>query len=60
MVHQPPDPFVSPRGVVAYMQRLADAADGLPLLLYLRNDGIGLDAIEALSRVPGVAGVKWA
>ena len=59
-VHQPPDPFVSPRGVVAYMQRLADAADGLPLLLYLRNDGIGLDAIEALCRVPGVAGVKWA
>lgn len=60
MVHQPPDPFVSPRGVVAYMQRLAEAADGLPLLLYLRNDGIGLDAIEALCRVPGVAGVKWA
>jgi 4-hydroxy-tetrahydrodipicolinate synthase len=60
MVHQPPDPFVSPRGVVSYLQRLADAADGLPLLLYLRNDGIGLDAIEALCRVPGVAGVKWA
>ena len=60
MVHQPPDPFVSPRGVVTYLQRLADAADGLPLLLYLRNDGIGLDAIEALCRVPGVAGVKWA
>jgi len=60
MVHQPPDPFVSPRGVVSYMQRLADAAEGLPLLLYLRNDGIGLDAIEALCRVPGVAGVKWA
>ncbi len=60
MVHQPPDPFVSPRGVVGYMQRLAEAADGLPLLLYLRNDGIGLDAIEALCRVQGVAGVKWA
>jgi 4-hydroxy-tetrahydrodipicolinate synthase len=60
MVHQPPDPFVSPRGVVSYMQRIADAADGLPLLLYLRNDGIGLDAIEALCRVQGVAGVKWA
>jgi 4-hydroxy-tetrahydrodipicolinate synthase len=60
MVHQPPDPFVSPRGVVSYLQRLADAADGLPLLLYLRNDNIGLEAIEALTRVPGVAGVKWA
>ena len=60
MVHQPPDPFVSPRGVVAYVQRIAEAGQGLPLMLYLRNDGIGLDAIEQLCRVPGVAGVKWA
>ena len=60
MVHQPPDPFVSPRGVVAYVQRIAEAGDGLPLMLYLRNDGIGLDAIEKLCRVQGVAGVKWA
>jgi len=60
MVHQPPDPFVAPRGVVAYLQRVAEAGDGLPLLLYLRNDGIGLDAIEKLCQVPGVAGVKWA
>jgi 4-hydroxy-tetrahydrodipicolinate synthase len=60
MVHQPPDPFVAPRGVVAYLQRVAEAGDGLPLMLYLRNDGIGLDAIEQLCRVPGVAGVKWA
>lgn len=60
MVHQPPDPFVAPRGVVEYVQRVAEAGGGLPLMLYLRNDGIGLDAIEALTRVPGVAGVKWA
>jgi 4-hydroxy-tetrahydrodipicolinate synthase len=60
MVHQPPDPFVSPRGVIDYVARVAEAGDGLPLMLYLRNDGIGLDAIERLCRVPGVAGVKWA
>ena len=60
MVHQPPDPFVAPRGVVAYVQRIAEAAQGLPIVLYLRNDGIGLDAIEQLCRIPGVAGVKWA
>jgi 4-hydroxy-tetrahydrodipicolinate synthase len=60
MVHQPPDPFVSPRGVVAYVQRIAEAGQGLPLMLYLRNDGIGLDTIEKLCNVPGVAGVKWA
>jgi len=60
MVHQPPDPFVAPRGVVSYVQRVADAGGGLPIMLYLRNDGIGLDAIEKLCSVPGVAGVKWA
>ena len=50
MVHQPPDPFVSPRGVVDYVKRVAEAGGGLPLMLYLRNDGIGLDAIETLCR----------
>jgi len=60
MVHQPPDPFVSPRGVVEYVRRVADAGQGLPVVLYLRNDGIGFDAIEALCKVPGVVGVKWA
>jgi len=60
MVHQPPDPFVSPRGVIAYLERVVEAGDGLPIMLYLRNDGIGLDTIERLCRIPGVAGVKWA
>ncbi len=60
MVHQPPDPFVSPRGVVAYVERIAEAGQDLPVILYLRNDGIGMDAIEALCRIPQVAGVKWA
>jgi 4-hydroxy-tetrahydrodipicolinate synthase len=59
MIHQPPDPFVAPRGVAEYVKRVADAA-GLPVVIYLRNDGIGLPAIEALCRIPGVAGVKWA
>jgi len=60
MVHQPPDPFVSPRGVVAYVQRVAEAGGGLPIVLYLRNDSIGNDNILALCKVPGVVGVKWA
>src|SRR5262252_4287848 len=60
MVHQPPDPFVAPRGVVKYLERIAEAGGGLPIMLYLRNDGIGLYAIADLCRVPGVAGVKWA
>ena len=41
-------------------ERVAEAGGGLPLMLYLRNDGIGLDTIEKLCSVPGVAGVKWA
>jgi 4-hydroxy-tetrahydrodipicolinate synthase len=60
MVHQPPDPFVAPRGVVDYVKRVAEAGGGLPLMLYLRNDAIGLDAIEQLCGIEGVAGVKWA
>lgn len=60
MVHQPPDPFVSPRGTVDYLKAVADAGDGLPLMLYLRNDAIGTAAIAELCAVPGVKGVKWA
>jgi 4-hydroxy-tetrahydrodipicolinate synthase len=60
MVHQPPDPFVSPRGLVDYLKAVADAADGLPLMLYLRNDAIGTKAIAELCAIPGVKGVKWA
>ncbi|RWX81198.1 dihydrodipicolinate synthase family protein [Neorhizobium lilium] len=60
MVHQPPDPFVSPRGVVAYVAKIAEEGQGLPVVLYLRDDGIGPDAIAALCAIPNVIGVKWA
>jgi 4-hydroxy-tetrahydrodipicolinate synthase len=59
-VHQPPDPFASPRGVHDYVARVAEAADGLPIMLYLRNDAIGTANIVRLCAIPGVAGVKWA
>jgi 4-hydroxy-tetrahydrodipicolinate synthase len=60
MVHQPPDPFVAPRGVVAYVRRVAETVDGLPVVIYLRNDGIGIDCIADLCAIDGVVGVKWA
>lgn len=60
MVHQPPDPFVAPRGIVDYLKAVADASGGLPMMLYLRNDTIGTAAIAALCALPGVKGVKWA
>lgn len=60
MIHQPPDPFVAPRGVVDYLTAIADASGGLPMMLYLRNDAVGTRSIEAFCAVPGVKGVKWA
>ena len=59
MIHQPPDRFVAPRGIVEYLKAVADAA-GLPMMLYLRNDAIGMAAISDLCAVQGVKGVKWA
>lgn len=59
MIHQPPDPFAAPRGIVDYLKAVADAA-GLPMMLYLRNDAIGTAAIAELCAVEGVKGVKWA
>lgn len=60
MIHQPPDPFVSPRGLADYVRAVGEASGGLPLVLYLRNDGIGTAAIVELCQLPGVIGVKWA
>lgn len=60
MIHQPPDPFVSPRGTVDYVEAVRDASGGLPVILYLRNDAMGPDAIARLCEAGGVRGVKWA
>ena len=60
MIHQPPDPFVAPRGLVDYVRAVREAGQGLPIILYLRNDTIGTDAIAALCAIEGVIGVKWA
>ena len=60
MIHQPPDPFVSPRGFIEYVKIVAQASGKLPIMLYLRNDSIGIDAIKALCDIEGVKGVKWA
>lgn len=59
MIHQPPDPFVAPRGIVEYVRRVQEAA-GLPVVLYLRNDAIGTARIAELCALEGVVGVKWA
>jgi 4-hydroxy-tetrahydrodipicolinate synthase len=60
MIHQPPDPFVAPRGIVEYVKRVSEASAGLPLVLYLRNDAIGTAGIVAICDIDNVIGVKWA
>ncbi|HDZ74328.1 MAG TPA: dihydrodipicolinate synthase family protein [Aurantimonas coralicida] len=60
MIHQPPDPFVSPRGTVDYIKAVCEASGGLPVMLYLRNDAMGADGIARLCEIDGVKGVKWA
>ncbi|WP_239450581.1 dihydrodipicolinate synthase family protein [Loktanella sp. S4079] len=60
MIHQPPDPFVAPRGTVEYVKEISKASGGLPIMLYLRNDAIGISGIQALCDIDGVKGVKWA
>lgn len=60
MIHQVPDPFRAPRGTLDYVARVADAADGLPVVIYLRDDSGGADFIDKLCRTPSVVGVKWA
>lgn len=60
MIHQPPDPFVAPRGIETYVQAIAAAAPGMPLVLYLRNDAIGTANIARLTEIDAVIGVKWA
>lgn len=60
MIHQPPDPFVSPRGTADYIRAVRDASGGLPIMLYLRNDAMGPDGIARLCEIEGVKGVKWA
>lgn len=60
LVHQPPVPFVAPRGTVDYVKRIAGAAAGLPLVFYLRDESLGLEALRELCAIPEIMAVKWA
>ena len=59
MIHQVPDPFASPRGVIAYTHAVAGVT-GLPVVLYLRNDNFSDGELADLVGHPRVAGVKYA
>lgn len=59
MIHQPPDPFVSARGIIAYVHAIADEA-ALPCVLYVRNDRFSAGEFDTLVGHPQVTGVKYA
>jgi 4-hydroxy-tetrahydrodipicolinate synthase len=59
MVHQVPDPFASPRGVIAYVHAVADTTD-LPVVLYLRQDNFNGGELRDLVGHPRIVGVKYA
>jgi 4-hydroxy-tetrahydrodipicolinate synthase len=59
MIHQPPDPFASPRGMVQYVHAVADAT-ALPVILYVRRDIFAEDEFAAMLDHANVIGMKYA
>ncbi len=59
MIHQLPDPFAAPKGVIAYTQAVAGVT-GLPVILYLRNDAYSDGELADLLGHPAIAAVKYA
>ena len=59
MIHQVPDPFASPAGVIAYTHAVARAT-GQPTVLYLRNDNYSDSELADLVGHPAIVGVKYA
>ncbi|MCL2551159.1 MAG: dihydrodipicolinate synthase family protein [Actinomycetia bacterium] len=61
MVHQPPHPYRSAEGWIAYHRAIADAVPELGVVLYIRDPVITGAHIAALSDAcPNVVGVKYA
>jgi 4-hydroxy-tetrahydrodipicolinate synthase len=59
MIHQVPDPFASPGGIIAYTHAVAGVS-ALPVVLYLRNDNFSDAELAELVGHPRVVGVKYA
>lgn len=59
MIHQPPDPFASPEGMVAYVHAVAEASP-LPAVLYVRRDIFSEEDFARLLDHPNVIGMKYA
>jgi 4-hydroxy-tetrahydrodipicolinate synthase len=59
MIHQPPDPFASPQGMVEYNHAVAGATK-LPVILYVRRDIFSDDEFSKLLDHPNIVGMKYA
>jgi 4-hydroxy-tetrahydrodipicolinate synthase len=59
MIHQPPDPFASPQGMVDYNHAVAGATD-LPVILYIRRDIFSEEEFAKLIDHPNIIGMKYA
>ncbi|NVK31787.1 MAG: dihydrodipicolinate synthase family protein [Gammaproteobacteria bacterium] len=60
MIQQPSYPFVAPRGWKSYLEEVSSATPDLPIVLYVRDDSIGINHIVEACSLPNVVGVKWA
>src|SRR5688572_9151573 len=59
MIHQPPDPFASPAGMVEYNHAVASATR-LPAILYIRRDIFSDEEFGRLLDHPNIVGMKYA
>src|SRR5688572_18006984 len=59
MIHQPPDPFASPQGMVEYNHAVAGATK-LPVILYVRRDIFSDEEFSRLLDHPNIIGMKYA
>lgn len=59
MIHQPPDPFASPQGMVEYSHAVAGAT-ALPAILYIRRDVFSDEELARLLDHPNIVGMKYA
>lgn len=59
MIHEPADPFGDAEGVAAYYASIAERS-ALPLVLYLRSERLGAEALGDLVARPEIVGVKYA
>ena len=59
MIHQPPDPFASPQGMVEYNHAVAGATR-LPVILYIRRDIFSDEEFSRLLDHPNIVGMKYA